>query len=453
MRRIAVSLGIAASGWVALAATALPAANPLRVLLVTAFLVLGPGAAAVRLAGRPGGRRDRTSARLETGVLTVAVSLSLSALVAEGFFLSRDFSVHRALGVLAGLTTLLALLAHLGPRRRRPGPAAGTAPAGPGAGPAVGGGDPPGVIRRSGRAAAGRRPTGAARIRPGGRAMGVAGAAGLLLTAGGCGSRTGAPPSALVPAPVRATPATPAATAGPAAPGSWHLVFQDDFNGTVLDPSRWTTCYDWNLDGCTNAGNHESEWYLPGQVSVGGGVLSLTAVRRTTRGSNGDSYPWRSGMVSTGRDHWDGTPRHTFNQGYFAAAIRVPSAEGLFPAFWLMPDTRTTPPEIDIAEFAGTAPQVQLNVHWAGPGGADRHQQRRYGPVDVHTGYHVFALDWESNSLTWYVDGVSRYRVTDHVPDVPMELLLNLAVGYPMAPAASLDSAVMKVDWVRVWQH
>ncbi|QMU77477.1 glycoside hydrolase family 16 protein [Streptacidiphilus sp. PB12-B1b] len=249
------------------------------------------------------------------------------------------------------------------------------------------------------------------------------------------------------------TPATPPATSGPAAPGSWRLVFHDDFDGASLDPARWTTCYDWNLGGCTNAGNHESEWYLPGQVAVGGGVLSLTATRRATIGSDGDSYAWRSGMVSTGRDSWAGTPRHTFEQGYFAASIRVPSGQGLFPAFWLMPDTRSTPPEIDIAEFAGSAPQVQMTLHWAGPGGADLHQQRRYGPLDLAAGYHVFALDWESTSLTWYVDGVSRYRLTDHIPDVPMEMLLNLAVGYPTEPPPSLGSAVMQVAWVRVWQH
>ena len=231
------------------------------------------------------------------------------------------------------------------------------------------------------------------------------------------------------------------------------MVFQDDFTGTALDPARWTTCYDWNLNGCTNAGNHESEWYLPGQVAVGGGRLSLTAVRRATPGSDGTTYPWTSGMVSTGRDSWFGTPRRTFTGGYFAASIQVPGDPGTFPAFWLMPDTRTTPPELDIAEFTGDASSVQMTVHWAGPGGADAHAQQRYGPVDFPAGFHVFAVDWEKTSLTWYVDGVVRNRVTENVPDVPMELLLNLAVGYPSAPAPTLQSAVMRVGWVRVWQH
>jgi hypothetical protein len=34
-----------------------------------------------------------------------------------------------------------------------------------------------------------------------------------------------------------------------------------------------------------------------------------------------------------------------------------------------------------------------------------------------------------------------------------MEVLLNLAVGYPSAPPDSVDTATMQVDWVRIWQH
>lgn len=418
MSRFPVGPGLAVSGWVALAATALPAANPLRVLLVTAFLLVCPGAAAVRLAAADRDRRRRGQELLESWVLTVALSLSIGALVAEGFFLSRSFTTVRAIAVLAALTTLMALAAAVGrPRPRR------SRAAGPGPAP----GSPPERARR-----------------PDGRAGRVALAGCLLLSAAACGSHgAGAAPGPI---------ATPAG-AEPAVPGPWHVAFQDDFEGSSLDHSRWATCYDWNDNGCTNAGNHELEWYLPGQVTVGGGGLSLNAVRRNTVGSDGRTYPWTSGMVTTGRDSYYATPRYTFTHGYFAASIRIPAENGMFPAFWLMPASRSTPPELDIAEFAGTNQRVKMTVHWSGSDGTDQHAQQSYGPVDFPAGYHVFALDWETDSLTWYVDGVARYRTTDHVPDVPMELLLDLAVGYPIAPPVSVDSAVMRVAWVRVWQH
>ncbi|WP_217240998.1 family 16 glycosylhydrolase [Streptomyces sp. AC555_RSS877] len=241
----------------------------------------------------------------------------------------------------------------------------------------------------------------------------------------------------------------------PLAQGDWKLVFHDDFNGTELDTARWATCYDWNENGCTNSGNDEEEWYLPGQVSVGDGALTLAAVRRSTPGSDGKSYPWVSGMISTGRDHWDARPRRTFTYGYFEAAIRIPSQAGMFPAFWMMPASRFTPPELDIMEFLGTTRQVSMYVHWRQQDGDRRKARGTYGPVNFADGYHVFGLRWTSDELSWYVDGVRRFRVTgaERIPRVPMEVLLNLAVGVPHSPPSSVQSAEMKVDWVRVWQQ
>ncbi|MGC0336384.1 glycoside hydrolase family 16 protein [Streptomyces sp. SLBN-8D4] len=241
----------------------------------------------------------------------------------------------------------------------------------------------------------------------------------------------------------------------PPAPGHWRLVFHDEFDGSSLDTRRWATCYDWNRNGCTNSSNHEEQWYLPGQVTVGNGALSLTAVRRATRGSDGKTYPWTSGMVSTGRDHWDGRPRRTFTYGYFESAVRIPSQGGMFPAFWMMPASRHTPPELDVMEFLGSTQEVLMSTHWRGGEGARRTERGTYGPQDFPAGYHVFALLWTRHELTWFVDGLARFRVTDPagVPHVPMEVLLDLAVGLPHSPPPSVREARMKVDWVRVWQQ
>ena len=243
----------------------------------------------------------------------------------------------------------------------------------------------------------------------------------------------------------------------PTSPGPWRLTFSDDFDGGSLNRDNWVTCYDWNDDGCTNAGHRELEWYLPGQVSLSGGALVLSAQKRSTYGTDGKLHSWTSGMVSTGRESWYGSPAYTLTYGYIAAAIQIPSQQGMFPAFWLMPSgTRTTPPEIDIMEGIQSATSTQMTLHWTDPAtGADTHSAARYGPVAYTTGYHVFAVDWEPDSITWYIDGVARYRVTDtaRIPKVPMEILLDLAVGYPQSPPAGVRSAQLKVDWVRAWQH
>ncbi|WP_457027899.1 glycoside hydrolase family 16 protein [Kitasatospora sp. P5_F3] len=388
--KLTVPLLLASSGWVALGALALP--TPVRLPVTLAYLLVGPGLA---LTGPPRAGRGL----LATAVRVVALGLAVETLLAVALFLGGWFTPFRAVLALAVLTTLAVLA---------------------------------------------RPPFGRAAL-----------AALMLVTACGTGSGTGHE--------VWNTPGAASAVSGPAdpgtpaAPGSWQLVFQDEFDGARLDRSQWATCYDWNILGCTNRGNHELEWYLPSQVSVGRGLLTLTAERRATDGSDDQRYPWTSGMVTTGRDSWDAQPRFTFTRGYFAASIRIPAEAGMFPAFWLMPATRTTPPELDVVEFLGptNATTAQLTVHWSGPDGSDQHDSAYVGPADYPAGFHVFGLAWERDSLTWYIDGVAQHRETDptRIPDQPMEVLLNLAVGYPTAPPDGVDTARLQVDWVRVWQH
>lgn len=116
--------GLAVSGWVALAATLLPEGSPPRVIIALAFVLLCPGAAAVRLGDALLRRAGLRIDRLEAFVLSIALSLAIGALVTETFFLTATYTTTRAMVVLAGFTTVGALCP-VGRRDRR-GP---TAPA------------------------------------------------------------------------------------------------------------------------------------------------------------------------------------------------------------------------------------------------------------------------------------------------------------------------------------
>ncbi|UYQ62495.1 hypothetical protein [Streptomyces peucetius] len=111
-------------GWCAVAATALPAASPLRTLLVVAFLLAGPGTAVVRVCA-PALRRYRAAAhedgngddddgfardsdRLEQLVLTLFLSVSAAAVCATALLAAGAFSGLRVLVLLAAVTTLAA---------------------------------------------------------------------------------------------------------------------------------------------------------------------------------------------------------------------------------------------------------------------------------------------------------------------------------------------------------
>ncbi|MER8182021.1 glycoside hydrolase family 16 protein [Kitasatospora sp. NPDC094015] len=433
------------SGWLALLTLALPAADPVRTAVAGAFVLLCPGAAATLPApGRP--RATGWPERLTTALLTVALSAAFATVTAVALFLAHAFTPGRALAVLALLTSLLVLL----PGRRGRRPARGVP--GSGAGPDVPAtADPvPGAPTRATPAAPARRRHLAGRT-------GVLVCGCLLLCTAACGSPAAAGLRVGPPDRSGAAPGPATSSDQPVAPGPWRQVFRDDFDGPALDTANWVTCYDWNDGGCTNAGNHEQQWYLPGQARVDSGALVLAADRRATPGTDGKTYPWTSGMVSTGRSSWNAAPLHTFTYGWFAAALQTPAdPEGMFPAFWLIPaETRGTPPELDIAEFPGSSSFVDLNVHWRAPDGTDDRVGHRYQSTDFSAGLRVFAVDWEPGSVTWYVDGVEQFRVTDPVavPHVAMELILNLAVGYPTSPPPSVDAAQLRVDWVAVWQH
>lgn len=111
-------LGLALSGWVAVAVAVLSSAVFPRVPVIAIFLFVCPGLAALRWVRPPGARRapDRVAA-LESCVLSMALSLALCTVVAEALFLGHAFSVRRALLILAGLTSVLALVPRTGRTR------------------------------------------------------------------------------------------------------------------------------------------------------------------------------------------------------------------------------------------------------------------------------------------------------------------------------------------------
>lgn len=107
MRISTVTLAI--SGWLALAATALPALSIPRVLLSLAFILLCPGTAILRIVAATAPERTDGYEPLLRATLAVAASLSVATLVSEAFFLAGSFTTQRCVMALAALTTALAL--------------------------------------------------------------------------------------------------------------------------------------------------------------------------------------------------------------------------------------------------------------------------------------------------------------------------------------------------------
>jgi uncharacterized membrane protein len=101
-RRSPGSIALASSGWVVLAATALPSGSIVRAACALVFVLSCPGAALVRFWPDPD--------VLERTVLAVALSTAIAMLVAEGLVVMGAWSSWLAIVLLATITTAAALL-------------------------------------------------------------------------------------------------------------------------------------------------------------------------------------------------------------------------------------------------------------------------------------------------------------------------------------------------------
>ena len=216
--------------------------------------------------------------------------------------------------------------------------------------------------------------------------------------------------------------------------------------------------------------NQELQAYRPANVSVGTdngkSVLILTAERI------GDK-------IYSGRVNSQG--KFNFKYGRIEASIKLPkTANGLWPAFWMMGDNDKQWPacgEIDILEMGErqgilngtTETYYNTAIHY----GTDlaSHRQEYHSANFVHSlqdgNYHTYTLDWNENSLIISIDGV-KFKTFDIGPlsgrqesfGNPCFILFNLAVGgaFPaihdlneLTALKSGEKAHMYIDWVKVY--
>lgn len=237
------------------------------------------------------------------------------------------------------------------------------------------------------------------------------------------------------------------------------VLLDESFDGDSLDTRVWNTCHWWGDEGCTISSNDELEWYGPEQVSVSNGALRLTADRVPTRGSDGKDYEYRSGMVTTGpANSDDNVGKVSWTYGTVEARVRVPAGRGLWPALWMLPLDRESTPEIDIMEVIGQDPgRMMMHFHPRDRDDDSPSKDYRLTGETLADGWHTVRLDWQPERLTWSLDGKQVWHLTgSQVPDEPMYLVLNLAVGgiYPGPPDETTKfPATFEIDRIRITKN
>ena len=249
------------------------------------------------------------------------------------------------------------------------------------------------------------------------------------------------------------------------------ITFCDDFESAEnpnlqgVDLSKWAfQTGDGSQYGIPGWGNNEAQYYREENAFVEGGYLNIQL-----------KYESFGGKGYTSARLWT---NNIFSQTYgrFEASIKLPLGNGLWPAFWLLPDNTTygtwaANGEIDIMEAKGRLPyEASGAIHY---GGQWPNNTYSFGTHTFPLGqsineFHTYAIEWEENVIRWYINDNLFYQTSDWYSengaypapfDTSFYIILNLAVGGTFdggqLPDASIfnEDVLMQLEYVRVFQY
>ena len=245
--------------------------------------------------------------------------------------------------------------------------------------------------------------------------------------------------------------------AGGAPYGNWNITWSDEFNGTSINTNVWT--YDIG-NGQNGWGNSEREYYTSDARNsyVSNGLLHITALIQSV-----SNYPFTSARMKTeGLVSW--------LYGRFEWRAKLPAGTGFWPALWFLGTNINSigwPEcgEMDVVENNGA---VLTNEQGSLHSGSDETATNSFFGGDSVTNFHIYVLDWATNSFMFYVDGhlyetqTGWYDADGAYPfpfNQPCFMIMNLAVGgdYVGKPADSTIESNggfpgdMQIDYVRVY--
>jgi beta-glucanase (GH16 family) len=217
----------------------------------------------------------------------------------------------------------------------------------------------------------------------------------------------------------------------------WKLVWNDEFEGTQLDETKWNLLGNWK--------RRDGYWTRDNAYLNGKGSLMLR--------TKNDDGRFTCGAVDTRRKF-----EHAF--GYYEARCKMPKEPGYWSAFWMMcpgvnivGDGGRDGTEIDIVEMPWRDGQLTANLHWDGYGDAHKKDGTKFALPEITRGFHTYGLLWLPVEYVFYVDGKEIWRSkAGGVSQVPEYLMLTNEIG---DWAGDIRLAKLpdyfEVDYVRVY--
>ena len=271
-----------------------------------------------------------------------------------------------------------------------------------------------------------------------------------------------------------------------AAEEQWEIVWQDEFDGTTLDMSKWSYWknghpfdikYYSNADGdlVDSGGNKQKFYYLDENIKVENGDLVLTAKKEENKYVNVENgtakIDYSGSALSTDK-------KYSVKYGKIEMRAKMPKGVGTFPAFWMWPAEypkkigERAEGEIDIAEAYGDSfNQVFGTLHILKKDNTYKsifHSNKKIkNPSELTDNYNIYSVEWNEKEIKWlYNNKVFKKvtmnkvkRITDRLEDNPFNkpyfIILDVALQEKTGndPATLKDFPTeMKIDYVRVYQ-
>ncbi|MEI8084605.1 MAG: family 16 glycosylhydrolase [Paludibacter sp.] len=263
----------------------------------------------------------------------------------------------------------------------------------------------------------------------------------------------------------------------------YKLMWEDNFDNPVLNQTQH-----WNVEvNGDGGGNNELQYYRRENLTIEQDVSGVNCLVISAKKENFGGKVATSGRLST-------RTNVSCKYGKIEARIKLPhTANGLWPAFWMLGDDFSTVGwprcgEIDILEMGAAAGISQAKQDKFMDGACHWGEVWTYNSYDATASYgvqddfHLYTLIWDSLAVKMYLD-LDKYPTvlpyyqltiagTNQIGDKsyyfhkPFNILLNLAVGGTFTgitgnsnlskiTALPTDGtpAKMWVDYVRIYQQ
>ncbi|MBQ4333064.1 MAG: glycoside hydrolase family 16 protein [Clostridia bacterium] len=234
----------------------------------------------------------------------------------------------------------------------------------------------------------------------------------------------------------------------------WELYWSDEFEGNTLNEEYW---------------------------SIEGGVRNdCVQKRENVEVKDGNCYLWvkrEEGKYAFSSGSLNSASKFSFQYGRLEFRAKMPYGQGVWPALWTMGnhyigagDEQGWPHcgEIDILEMRGvgnesekdlTANQMVLGtLHWGENRSVHEESSNWKLVLNGHPAdfYHIYAIEWDEHSITWFVDDKAFHTVSLDDPTMgdsfqhPHWIIMGVGVSGGSGNTPAPQS--MCVDYVRVYK-